>query len=155
MAGNLSVRRDRAIEIGGFDENFIGVAYRFETEFCRRIWQNGGKVLYEPAASIRHLRAESGGTRSYGNHLTSASPMHGVGDYYFALKHGVNSETVQYILKRSFKEIYTRFHLKHPWWIPVKLFGEMSALLLAIKLHKKGPKLIEHRAEGKEHEANS
>jgi len=141
MAGNLSVRRNKAIEIGGFDENFIGVAYRFETEFCRRIWQNGGRVLYEPSASIRHLRAESGGTRKFGNHLTSSSPMHGVGDYYFALRHGFSFETLMYILRRPFREISTRFHLKHPWWIPIKFFGEMRALRLAIKLYKQGPKL--------------
>ena len=142
MAGNLSVRRAKAFEIGGFDENFIGVAYRFETEFCRRIWQNGGKVLFEPKASIRHLRVESGGTRRFGNHLCSPSPMHGVGDYYFALRHGIEIETLKYILRRPLREISTKFHLKHPWWIPVKFFGEMRALLLALKLYKQGPKLL-------------
>lgn len=142
MAGNLSVRRDKALEIGGFDENFIGVAYRFETEFCRRVWQNGGKVLFEPKASIRHLRVESGGIRKYGNHLTSPSPIHGVGDYYFALRHGFNSETLPYILRRPLREISTKFHLKNPWWIPVKFFGEIRALLLGMKLYKQGPKLI-------------
>jgi GT2 family glycosyltransferase len=143
IACNLSVRRDKALKVGGFDENFISVAYRFETEFCRRIWQNGGKVLFEPKASIRHLRVQSGGTRKYGNHLTSPSPMHGVGDYYFALKHGLNSETMKYILRRPFREISTKFHLKHPWWIPVKLLGEIRALLLAMKLYKQGPKLLQ------------
>jgi GT2 family glycosyltransferase len=142
MAGNLSVRRDKALEIGGFDENFIGVAYRFETEFCRRIWQHGGKVLFEPKASIRHLRTDQGGTRRFGNHLCSPSPMHGVGDYYFALRQGFNSEILQYILRRPFREISTKFHLKNPLWIPVKLLGEMRALLLAVKLYKQGPKLI-------------
>src|SRR5215212_1010424 len=37
MAGNLSVKRHRALEIGGFDENFTGAAYRFETDFARRV----------------------------------------------------------------------------------------------------------------------
>lgn len=147
MAGNLSVRRERALEIGGFDENFIGVAYRFETEFCRRIWQNGGKVLFEPKASIRHLRVESGGTRRFGNHLCSPSPMHGVGDYYFAFRHGLNPETLQYILRRPIREISTKFHLKNPWWIPVKLFGEIRAMLLAMKLYRQGPKLIRRTPE--------
>ncbi len=96
IACNLSVRREKAIQVGGFDENFIGVAYRFETEFARRVWKAGGKILFEPMASIRHLRAPSGGTRSYGNHLTSMSPMHGVGDYYFALlpRHQPNNPIV-------------------------------------------------------------
>ena len=142
MAGNLSVRRDRALGIGGFDENFRGVAYRFETEFARRIWHNGGRVLFEPAASIRHLRSNDGGTRIHGNHLASGSPTHGVGDYYFALLHGWNGETILYIARRIVREVSTRFHLKHPWWIPVKLVGEMRAILWACRLVRQGPRLI-------------
>ena len=143
MAGNFSVRKERALEIGGFDENFVGAAYRFETEFCRRIWKNGGKVLFEPSASIRHLKTEHGGIRTYGDHLTSVSPMHGVGDYYFALRHGLNYETIQYISRRPFREICTKFHLKNPWWIPLKFIGEIRALMLAYKLFKQGPRLIQ------------
>src|SRR5437868_3122650 len=60
MAGNLSVRREMALAVGGFDENFVGVAYRFETEFCRRLLRAGGRVLFQPAASIHHLRTPTG-----------------------------------------------------------------------------------------------
>jgi len=45
MAGNLSVNRQAAIDCGGFDTNFIAVAYRFETEFCRRLIKHSGKNL--------------------------------------------------------------------------------------------------------------
>jgi len=145
MAGNLSVHREAVMEVGGFDENFIGVAYRFETEFARRILQYGGKIIFEPSASIRHLRSPSGGTRRYGNHLTSASPMHGVGDYYFALRQGISTSTMWYMLLRPFREIRTRFHLRAPWWIPVKLIGEVRALLLAVKLYLKGPRLMREK----------
>jgi GT2 family glycosyltransferase len=143
MAGNLSVLRERALEIGGFDENFVGVAYRFETEFARRITRHGGKILYEPKASIRHLRVEHGGTRSRGTHMTSASPRHGVGDYYFALRQGLNPETIVYMLRRPFREVRTKFHLRHPWWIPVKLIGEFRALLSAIQLYRCGPRYMQ------------
>lgn len=142
MAGNLSLRKKKALNIGGFDENFIGVAYRFETEFCRRMCEAGGKILFEPDASIRHLRAQRGGTRSIGNHLTSVSPMHGVGDYYFALKQGLSMESLSYIFNRPVREVCTRFHMKHPWWIPMKLLGEIRAFCLAIRLFRSGPKYI-------------
>ena len=140
MAGNLSVRRDAALEIGGFDENFVGVAYRFETEFARRLVASGGKIWFEPSASIRHLQAPSGGTRMHGSHLTSASPAHSVGDYYFALT--VLERRWPYIAGRMSRSVRTRFHLTHPWWIPVKLTGELRGLLLALRLRKKGPRLI-------------
>ena len=146
IACNLSVSRDRAVDIGGFDENFVGVAFRFETEFCRRVWSRGGRVLFVPEASLRHLRTPSGGTRAYGQHLTSPSPMHGVGDYYFALRCGSGRERLVYMLRRPFREVRTRFHLVHPWWIPVKLVGELRALVLAFRLHRQGPRYIDRQA---------
>lgn len=142
MSGNLSVRRVRALEVGGFDENFRGVAYRFETEFCRRLGRSGGRVLFEPAASIRHLRAPRGGIRSHGNHRSSPSAAHGVGDYYFALRCGSFAETLGYIARRPLREVSTRFHLTHPWWIPVKLWGELVALGWALWLAASGPSRI-------------
>ena len=143
MAGNLSVRRDRALFLGGFDGNFTPpVAYRFETEFARRLIAAGGRIWFEPSASIRHLRAPSGGTRSHGSHLTSASPVHGVGDYYYALRCGRGLERAAYMARRPFREVRTRFHLRHPWWIPVKFVGELRALALAMKLYRQGPKLL-------------
>lgn len=143
MAGNLCVRRDRALEAGGFDENFgPPVAYRFETEFAKRLIRAGGRIWFEPAASVQHLRAASGGTRSQGSHLTSASPVHGVGDYYFALRCGRGWERLLYMARRPFREVRTRFHLRHPWYIPVKLIGEMRAMAMALGLHRRGPRWI-------------
>jgi GT2 family glycosyltransferase len=141
MAGNLSVRKEVFFEVGGFDENFTPpVASRFETEFAKRMVAAGRKIRFEPAASIRHLRAEAGGTRSRGNHLMSASPIHGVGDYYYALTCGRGLERMLYILRRPFREIRTKFHLTHPWWVPAKLIGECRAMVIAYRLYRQGPR---------------
>lgn len=144
MAGNLSVRRDRALQIGGFDENFLPpVAFRFETEFARRMMAAGGRIRFEPTASIRHLRAISGGTRSTGTHLSSGSPLHGVGDYYYALRCGHGWGRWAYMIRRPFREVRTRFHLRHPWYIPVKFVGELRALAMAVRLNQRGPGLMD------------
>jgi GT2 family glycosyltransferase len=140
MAGNLSVRREAALRIGGFDENFLGVAYRFETDFARRILAAGGRIWFEPSASIRHLQAPSGGTRSHGSHLTSASAAHSVGDYYFALV-TLDKARWRYVIERMLRSVRTRFHATHPWWIPVKLIGELRGLLLALELRRRGRRL--------------
>ncbi len=140
MSGNLSVRRSRAIEVGGFDENFLPpVAYRFDADFCKRVVRAGGQIVFEPSARIFHLRAVRGGTRSRSNHLTSISPDHGVGDYYFALRNLTGLSCWRYVFYRMYREVRTKFHLKHPWYIPVKLIGEVRALALALKLRRAGP----------------
>lgn len=140
MAGNLSVKREHFIAAGGFDENFVGVAYRFETDFALRILAAGGRIRFEPRASIRHLKLATGGLRSFGDHRTSASPMHSTGDYYFALHQ--RPPLWRYALRRLRANVVTRFHLTHPWMIPSKLVGELRGLLLARRLARTGRKLI-------------
>lgn len=131
MAGNLSVERDKALAIGGFDERFTAVAYRFETDFALRLVAAGGRIRYEPAASIRHLQLASGGVRAWGDHRTSASPAHSYGDYLFARRH-VPAFT-RYVLTRLRKNVLTRFHLTHPWAIPAKITGELRGLWRALR----------------------
>ena len=152
MAGNLAVRRDAAIRAGGFDENFDGAAYRFETEFARRLGRLG-PIRFEPSASLRHLRAGRGGTRSEGSHLTSASPRHGAGDYYFLLRSldldpagGQRPAIWRRLLSRPLREVRTRFHLRHPWYIPIKLVGELRAIGHAVSMRRAGPRLIAVRS---------
>ena len=139
MAGNLSVRREEARSIGGFDENFIGAAYRFETDFARRVVAAGGTIRFEPKASLRHLKLATGGLRALGDHRTTASPAHAVGDYYFALLQ--LSSFWPYAARRIVKNVATRYHLVHPWTIPTKLAGELRGIVLAHRLKRRGRRL--------------
>ena len=153
IACHLSVKRRQALAVGGFDENFIPpVSYRFETEFAKRLVAAGGKILFEPQASIQHLRAGSGGTRSRGRHLASISPVHGVGDYYYALRWGRGWGRIWHMAKRPFREVRTKFHLAHPWYIPVKFIGELRAMRLAFHLYRTGPKLLATTNNTNDHE---
>ena len=140
IAMNLSVRRARALEIGGFDENFVMVAYRFESDFALRLTEAGGRILFEPRACVRHLKIPTGGTRAYGDHKSSPSPAHSVGDYYFARFHARSFPS--YALRRLRKNVVTRYHLAHPWVVPSKLIGEWRGLRLALRLARGGRKLI-------------
>lgn len=153
MAGNFSVRREAALAVGGFDENFVSLAYRFETEFCRRLAGQGGRIVFDPAASIRHLQLDYGGMRCYGHHRWTCRPDHSVGEYYFALRHGVGLETVAFIAYRMFRAVRTRHNLLHPWWIPLRLVAEMRGLNWAMRLARNGPAYIDgppgnHRSVG-------
>lgn len=142
MAGNFSIKRDLALSLGGFDENFIQVAYRFESEFARRALAAGEKIWFEPSASIRHLKSSSGGTRSFGHHLTTIRPSHAVGEYYYLFRSkGLESRWLK-ILKRPLRSIRTRHHLAHPWWIPVTLLAECLGFLWACFFAVRGPRLL-------------
>ena len=141
MGGNVSMRREFVLGCGGFDEQFVRVAYCFEREFAARALRNGARILFEPAAGIHHLKASGGGTRVFGDHLRTAGPSHAVGEYYFHLLQPAGRRTRD-ILRRLSTSIRTRHHLRRPWWIPVTLFAELVGLAWALRLWHAGPKLI-------------
>lgn len=142
MGGNLSVRRHRIIALGGFDENFVQVAYRFEAEFSERVLAAGEKILFEPAASLRHLKVDYGGTRSYGHHLTTIGPSHSVGEYYYLMRSKQGWQKLKKLLTRPLHAIKTKHHLFHPWWIPLTFISEFLGFVWAIKLYLEGPKYL-------------
>jgi len=148
MAGNLCVNKQQAFDVGGFDEQFSGVAYRFETEFCLRMIKHTGQAfLFSPLATLNHLKVVEGGTRGHAkSHLTSASGAHSEGDYYFALLQLSSAHrglAIRYILKRLFASVIAKFYLTRPWWIPVRMMAEFLGLFSAIKKINSGPRYIE------------
>jgi GT2 family glycosyltransferase len=142
MGGNFSIQRDLALRLGGFDENFVHVAYRFEAEFAHRALAAGEKILFEPRASIRHLKAEHGGTRAFGHHLTTIRPSHAVGAYYYLLRSKGRSRRLRQIIARPLRAVRTRHHLMHPWWIPATLIGETLGFFWAVLLVLRRPRLV-------------
>ena len=141
MGGNFSVQREAALALGGFDERFIRVAYRFEAEFAHRAHKAGWRFPFAPDATIHHLRAERGGTRSYGDHLRTASPGHAVGMYYFLLRTRPKGWWIQ-LGVAPFRSVMTRFHVRHPWWIAPALLAQFGGLAWAVWLFIRGPALI-------------
>ena len=142
MAGNMSVRRDAAVKLGGFDENFVHVAYRFESEFAERVVEAGHAILFEPAATLRHLKVPHGGTRSFGRHLTTARPSHAVGEYYYLLRGWRKSGRLWQLAARPLRAVSTRHHLRRPWWIPVTLTAELLGFGWALVLALRGPRYM-------------
>jgi hypothetical protein len=66
-----------------------------------------------------------------------------MGDYYFAMRSGLSRETLSYLLKRPVREVATKFHLRHPWYVPVKLLGELRAFGAAVRGLHGGPRLLD------------
>jgi GT2 family glycosyltransferase len=141
IGANFSVDRETALVVGGFDENFVEVAYRYEADFCDRVRAAGGAIWFEPAASVRHLRAGAGGTRAWGDHLRTFRSSHAVGEYYYWLLSGRPGRWRR-ILVRPFRAVRTRHHLTHPWWIPATVAAEIGGWLRAAALARGGRRLL-------------
>jgi GT2 family glycosyltransferase len=147
MGGNFSLPRDAALRLGGFDENFVRVAYRFEAEFAHRFRRGGGRIYFEPAACLHHLKESDGGTRTFGEHLRTWKPDHAVGAYYYALRTRSGGGWLADFLLRPVRAIATRHHLRRPWWIPLTWLGEIRGMIWALLLSLHGPRLLATRVD--------
>ncbi len=139
MGGNFSLGRELALSLGGFDENFVRVAYRFEAEFAYRLLASGRRIFFEPGACLHHLKESAGGTRTYGEHLTTWRPDHAVGAYYFALRTKPGGRWLKDFVSRPVRALLTRHHLRRPWWIPLTLISELRGMYWALSLNLRGP----------------
>jgi glycosyltransferase involved in cell wall biosynthesis len=141
IGANFSVDRAAALAAGGFDENFVGTAYRFEADFARRFAAAGGVVLHAPAASVRHLRA-AGGTRAGSRSLFRIRLRQAQGEYYFWLRAGRFHAAAAALARRPFTAI-TDAHRRR--WLADRagaVPAECLALLQAARRCWRGPRLI-------------
>jgi GT2 family glycosyltransferase len=63
---NMSFRRSLFLKLGGFDDNYIKNAHRFESDLCFRIRRTGYLIAYDPEAVVEHLEFRTGGIRAWG-----------------------------------------------------------------------------------------
>jgi glycosyltransferase involved in cell wall biosynthesis len=139
---NVSFLRSELLDAGGFDLNFSKVAYRYEAESAERFVSSGRTLIFEPKASIHHLKEKSGGTRSYGDHLTSIKPSHSMGMYYYYLVVKNQHNRWRQFFISPFVSCATRFHLRNPWYIPVTFISQISGMAWAVYLRMGGQKLL-------------
>lgn len=139
-SGNLAVRKDWAIDVGGMDENYDKGAYREESDFCIRYTDKYGKLIFDPAADLVHIGSPTGGTREWknSNGIVHAQ-QHMFGAWYFMFMQLplISWPEYAYITTRRFilhKKLMIRFYL----W-PSAIYRFTTAFFMAIYTAIKGP----------------
>lgn len=147
-AGNLSVRKQLAIDVGGMNYNFEKGAHREESDFCLRLTKKYGWLNFDASASVIHLGAATGGCRNWGKN-EGVHPLHHVfGEWYFILN-GLKNKTIKWydihfhLGVLFFRQIWNEANRKHPLAIPKAIFRSFKGLFLAFKtVVKKQPDLL-------------
>jgi GT2 family glycosyltransferase len=133
---NHSVRRSQMLALGGYDEWYVGWAFREDTDAALRLWKAGRKIVFEPGACLTHLAVPAGGCRL--KPADSALPewMVSFPAHYFAFRHqfpcpafwvgtfGTNLR--RYALRRQI--------VNHPWLLPWSLWSYFMAWTRAMAL---------------------
>ncbi len=106
-SGNLSIRREVFLSVGGFDENLPRMV---DFELGYRLFRSGAKIYFSDAPFARHVRAPDGGTRhdpqNY-DRLVSALYIH--------KKHFPGWTTKQFVLKQLYDSYWRRRNVIQPW----------------------------------------
>ena len=89
---NMSFRRELILRLGGFDEGFVGNAFRWENDFCVRVRDAGYRVVYDPEPTVLHHYGSPGGAgnRYLMGREPASHPWYRAffqNQLYFALKH--------------------------------------------------------------------
>jgi GT2 family glycosyltransferase len=91
------VRKADFDALGGFDEDYF--FYTEEADFCKRLHDAGRKVMFQPEASVTHIRGGS----SSGNTFDAKSAEMFIGSkILYCEKHLSESETERYIKSEIF-----------------------------------------------------
>ena len=137
---NMSFRREVLAQLGGFDPNLR--MWRDDADIGFRIWQAGYRVVYEGAAALVHLSAQSGGTRSgkvrrdliatelalYARHY-----IHYRDNLYFLYRHFSGAQRLRH-MARTYKN-YVGVS-RWPWRVVAKNLCFAVALIQANRLAK-------------------
>lgn len=139
-AGNLSVQKKFAIEVGGMDANYIKGAHREESDFCLRLTKKYGLMNFDPDSSLVHIGEPTGGVRSWG-YNSAIHPMHHiVGEWYFILNGLFKYKTIRFIhlhhhvFQILWRQIFNKPNLKKVYPIFSSIIKSFIGFLKAIKL---------------------
>jgi GT2 family glycosyltransferase len=118
-----SLLRDVLIRVGGYDENYLGWAYREETDLAIRVWKSGYNIIYSPKISLEHLAVPTGGCRV----AAKADLINWKISYpelYFITKLMWPTYEYWYFLLFSFRKyVFTKKNILNPFFLLMALLG--------------------------------
>lgn len=139
-SGNFSIRRELALEAGGFDEHYVETCGE-DGEFSWRVHKAGGKAFYDPAATLIHLLSPMGGKRAGSSNsslLCSRTRWRLL--FYFWLRHfGVRAWRDMWRYLRV--GLVRKGVLARPWLLVPGTIDLCLGILGAMRLIRTGPAL--------------
>lgn len=133
---NHSVRVKALVGIGGYDENYIGWAYREDSDAAIRLWKAGGMIVFDPEAKLKHLAIPTGGCRLKNNNQPLPEWKVSFPANYFAIRHLFPSLWFwdDFIIKNVRRYILRKDNVYKPWRLPWAVLSYLYSFFLAARL---------------------
>ena len=139
---NHSARVKVLRAIGGFDETYIGLAHREESDVAIRLWKAGYRIDFDPEAVLTHLAASSGGCRK---HDSMREWKISFPSLYFSVRHWFpNRWFWQHIFIKGIRTfVLRRENVVRPWLLPWAFAAYWYALARAFSIANKPARAYE------------
>jgi GT2 family glycosyltransferase len=132
LGANHSVRRVTALALGGYDENYVGWAFREETDLALRLYRRGRTIVFDPRAAVLHLAAPSGGCRIAGLQRVLEEWKVSFPAHYFAWKHLFPGRQFWREIAATFaRSVLCKKNARAPYRLPLALGSYLFALAYA------------------------
>lgn len=143
-AGNLAVRRELALAVGGMDEQFIKGAHREESDFNMRFTDLYGRYNYDPDCALVHIGRREGGVRSWDKIKSKSikAQHHFDGTWYFMFKHVKWYDWPPHLLSFCIFFFYRKVFLRRPDWLLTACGRAVKGFFNGLKMYLKGPKYL-------------
>jgi GT2 family glycosyltransferase len=129
LGANHSVRRATALELGGYDENYLGWAFREETDLALRLYRNSRMIVFDPRAAVVHLAVPSGGCRISGFQRLLQEWKVSFPAHYFAWKHLFPGKQFWREIREAFRRsVLCRKNARQPLRLPLAIASYFFAL---------------------------
>src|SRR5262249_14700431 len=145
MSGNVGIRRDLFLSLGGMDENYQRGAHREESDFAMRFRKAGYRFHYDPKCHLYHLGPSvvpGGGARNWQNGHRFGYFHHCVGDWYFNLKFCTFRTTCPLFATSLRHFVFNHQTLERPWRILPALTYWLAGMFPAFIRRLRGAKLV-------------
>jgi GT2 family glycosyltransferase len=142
---NCSVRREIALKVGGFDENFRRTLFD-DSDFSWRVHlyckDRGLRIIHDPEAYLTHLRVPTGGKRpgKINSHIVAdAEAWENL--LYFHLNH-IGLEALRVIFQRYRWWVWHKKNILEPCWLMKAHYEMIKGLSRLLQALRRGPQLI-------------
>lgn len=116
--GNHSARVAVLRAVGGYDERYIGWAFREDSDAAMRLWKQGHLIVFDPLAELEHLAAPAGGCRVSGEKRAEWSISYPA--LYFVSRHFFPRWNFWFEAVLGVRRyVFRRTNVFRPWRLPL------------------------------------
>ena len=147
---NFSIKREIALKVRGFDENYIWPALCEDNDFSWRVHKAKAVIVYNPSCLVSNITPHYGGCYFKRDSQFSPVTRELINNiYFFLVNSGLRFALLGWLRYYMKTYVYNKHNLCHPRFFFIAAMRYFVATLVALFLVLKGRRLIKIETNGR------